>query len=621
MKKFTLAVATLFLLFMSACGPAGKKNAPEVEGTVTPAPATSPATKPEADKAKGSAFSAKDYDDVGDFVRVKNRNPQPTVQTDSKKETQPSEVMQAPEYIVTKTKTYPLKRERLKLRDVKYRLDSSGQTLSLLGEVVFDKEQVRPFELEGVVEKGLVSLVVKDQRSDLKNVLKARGTCFSNNEDSAANCKEFYVDFYYFDRGVIYTDQIIPKQLVENIYKEIQQNQTAESDESGFADEVTAGAEVIEGQAQEDENDPSEAPLQEALDSELQPGGYFAGNTGQDIAELFPQLVGPQVAPQPVAPKKAAAAVAPKQALTKPAQPKQALTKPPPKAVLVAPPARPSVVVVRPDQPLGQRPNPELPSVPLTRAQDIINPNMFEVAGRPENQAIGRVDAGRLKNPTSLMDLINKLGPTYPIQVFDRVISQRKFFGTWDLVVLIQKMVQWVKQSFPGQYVSVGNVAKQVGGRTSSGQISHQNGLDADIAYLTTDRKPSKMNYVVDFAKDQVRSDFLIEKQWALFKKIHASQAVDIIIVDPVIKIALCKKAVALGEFKNPESRRTAIKVLSRMYSDQKYRFRKQNGKRVYTRNKMHANHFHLRIKCGGHHRQCYQYRVADQPMGCEIKN
>lgn len=613
-------MATLFLLIMSSCGPAGKKNASEAEGTLAPAPAVSSAAKTETSEVKEPAFSAKDYDDVGDFVRVKNRNPQPMMQKDLKKETQPSAVVQAPEYIVTKTKTYPLKRERLKLRDVKYRLDSSGQTLSLLGEVVFDKEQVRPFELEGVVEKGLVSLVVKDQNSELKNVLKARGTCFSNSEDSVANCKDFYVDFYYFDRGVIYTDQIIPKQLVENIYQDIHQNQAADGDETGFADEVTAGAEVVESDVQEDESDPSEAPLQEALDSELQPGGYFAGNTGQDIAELFPQLLGPQVSPKPEPPKKPTAAAKP--AVTKPTLSKPAPKSPPPRlapgqpappttrGTLVAPPARPSVVVVRPD----------LTSVPLTRSQDIINPNMFEVAGRPENQAIGRVDAGRLKNATSLMDLINRLGPTYPIQVFDRVLSQKKFFGTWDLVVLIQKMVQWVKQNFPGQYVSVGNVAKQVGGRTSSGQISHQNGLDADIAYLTTDRKPSKMNYVVDFAKDQVRSDFLIEKQWALFKKIHASQAVDIIIVDPVIKIALCKKAVQMGEFKNPESRRTAIKVLSRMYSDQKYRFRKQNGKRVYSRNKMHANHFHLRIKCGGHHRQCYQYRVADQPMSCDIK-
>jgi len=654
MKKFTLALGALSILFISSCGPASKKSSPTSVGAAK-ADADAGNKQDSPNSSPADVFSPKDYDDVGDFVRVKNRDSEnasgaqasegsgngsgSTSSSTNNSDPNPgansgtanASLDVAHEYVVTGGKSYPLKRERLQLRSVKYNFDIQSKILSLQGDVIFNGENGRPFQMEGAVEKGLVNLVIKDSKSELKSIFKARATCFAKTEESDLECKEFYVDFYYLNGGVLYTDQLIPKAVVQNIQIDIQQNQSGKDQDSGFTNEPTEGAEVIVNQDEADDQE-SEAPIEESVDSDIQPGGYFSGNTSQDVADLFPQLVKPAApAVKPGATTKPGSPAKPEAVKPSPVKPSSPQTggggkpapvkpapKPKPSVPVVAPePVRPPVVVV-PAKP-QQGGNPDNPSLPITTGNEIINPNMFEVAGRPENQAVGRVDAGSIKKSTSLVDLFNKMGPSSALQIFGRVVNERKFFGTWDMVVLIQKMVQWVGQSLPGQFISVGNVAKQLGGKTAGGQISHQNGLDADIAYFRTEKKPSKMNYVVDFAKDKVLGDFLIEKQWALFKKIYASKAVDIIIVDPVVKIALCKKAVALGEFKTSQGKELATKVLNRLYSDQKFRYSRKNGRRVYTRNKMHANHFHLRIKCGGHHRQCYQYKIADQGLGCKI--
>lgn len=218
---------------------------------------------------------------------------------------------------------------------------------------------------------------------------------------------------------------------------------------------------------------------------------------------------------------------------------------------------------------------------------------------RPVNQAVGGVGGayglGSLKNATSLMEIYNRLGRTSGFQILSP--EKNRHYGTWDMIKLIEKMGSWVRDNIPGQVLSIGNISTQFGG-VQEGHVSHQNGLDVDIAYFTS--TTTRMAKVVNVSNKQMSPDLRIDDQFKLFKQLVGSEIVEMILVHPAIKKALCQRAMETGEIKTGDEKNLATRTL----------------KRIYTAND-HDDHFHLRIECSSFDRTCSPIHLPDQALGC----
>jgi len=60
------------------------------------------------------------------------------------------------------------------------------------------------------------------------------------------------------------------------------------------------------------------------------------------------------------------------------------------------------------------------------------------------------------------------------------------FYGTWELVQLVERVAYRVHQRLPGARLSVGELSRRTGGRLA-GHASHQNGRDVDLSFYMTD--------------------------------------------------------------------------------------------------------------------------------------
>src|SRR5690606_16006049 len=60
------------------------------------------------------------------------------------------------------------------------------------------------------------------------------------------------------------------------------------------------------------------------------------------------------------------------------------------------------------------------------------------------------------------------------------------FYGTWELVQLLERAAYRVARRVPGAKLSVGELSRE-GGGLLAGHDSHQNGRDADIAFYMLD--------------------------------------------------------------------------------------------------------------------------------------
>ncbi len=445
--------------------------------------------------------------------------------------------------ITLNKKEYKVERERLSFSKVTY--DFKDGQMTLRGQLLFNTQNEN-FEMSGKTKNGLVDLIVTDSKSALAEKLKARATCYSlSSNENGTQCGNFFIDFYYLDQGTFYTEQLIPKQEASSEKKNDQDKEAKEISPETKESAATAEA-VTEGQT-----------------------GYFVGDASKDIVELFPLIS--QETQEPAPP--------PQKSPTPPASPK--------------PPLKPPVTTPR----VPVNPPASLPPKPTATKPK---------QGRPVNQAIGGLGGnqgdGRLQNASSLLEVFNRLGRTSGFQLLNT--DSEKYFGTWDMIQLIQKMGLWVRDHVPGQVLSVGNITSRHGG-PQRGQVSHQNGLDADIAYFT----PSQtMEAVVDIKSNKLNSNILLDDQWKLFKQLISTEMVNIIIVDPTVKKSICQRAVKLGEINSPNDNNLGARTLKRLYVDEGH-------------DRQHSNHFHVRIWCSSFDRACKPQdpEINDQDLGCDL--
>lgn len=146
----------------------------------------------------------------------------------------------------------------------------------------------------------------------------------------------------------------------------------------------------------------------------------------------------------------------------------------------------------------------------------------------------------------------------------------------------------------------IGDISSQFGGPISSRHKSHENGLDADIPYIGSD----KFEKMLD-ENGHIRNDFEFRKNWQ-FWRIVASQrlyqdgeqitVLSRIFVNPSIKSGLCAWA-----------KRTGI-IGNALDADILRRIRPWDG---------HDKHFHMRLRCSPHYPACRNQVEPPRGTGC----
>lgn len=79
-----------------------------------------------------------------------------------------------------------------------------------------------------------------------------------------------------------------------------------------------------------------------------------------------------------------------------------------------------------------------------------------------------------------------RLKPSEYVRYLGEYAESGNFYGTWEIIQLIERSARRVAFRLPGARLSVGELSKKNGGRIA-GHHSHQNGRDVDIGfYITT---------------------------------------------------------------------------------------------------------------------------------------
>ncbi len=205
-------------------------------------------------------------------------------------------------------------------------------------------------------------------------------------------------------------------------------------------------------------------------------------------------------------------------------------------------------------------------------------------------KATGYYSAGSLINPVDLLGLRSP----HILLLFPQ---RKRTFATTEMIQLIEALaLRTLQRGF--ERLQLGDLSNFRGGK-AEGHGSHQNGLDADIVYLSQHRreqvpgKPYWSEWFVD--KGLVTKNFDLQRNWEAVKWLSRQPLVQRIFVDGAIKDALCRHARLRGEL-GSETR--TLRILSR-------------------ENSVHKTHFHLRLSCPPGHTRCLAQPPPASGPGC----
>ncbi|MBL7556216.1 MAG: penicillin-insensitive murein endopeptidase [Bdellovibrionaceae bacterium] len=229
LSRIKYLIYLLILAYLAACGRNFKTLDPAtVKALETPAASgdsSDPAKSTDGTGKKEPVAAVSDlwvqeipakYDDVGDFFRVK--------EVPGLKKEQVLDSM--PMGGGANNKTLKLIRGKLRLSKVSHHFDSATNQLEVKGDVVLNDGNPLAFVLVGPIGNGEIPLNIKDSKSAIKDVFRAKAVCSASSsvneenvqENSADFCRRLSIDFYYRHQDTFYTDQLISKDI---LYSEI----------------------------------------------------------------------------------------------------------------------------------------------------------------------------------------------------------------------------------------------------------------------------------------------------------------------------------------------------------------------------------------------------------------
>lgn len=262
------------------------------------------------------------------------------------------------------------------------------------------------------------------------------------------------------------------------------------------------------------------------------------------------------------------------------------------------------VAVIAPDEtkpdsktpvaPKADAPKTETPK-PTTPAPTTSAPSTTQRRDSDRDQAVGMAARGTLEHPSSLMESMRKGEAPAVTLIYP---SRERFYGTWEMIDTVEKISNYMRQSvLPGYTMAIGDISQKSGGQlVGSAHKSHQNGLDADIAYPMANTHELSFTDLV--TSGRVSQALRLKETFQLFEYAQKNlRNVDRIFVDVKIKKALCDMSSQQGMIASGR----ATEVLRRL--------RPADG---------HDNHFHLRIRCSPQQPRCRMMAEPAAGTGCE---
>ena len=208
------------------------------------------------------------------------------------------------------------------------------------------------------------------------------------------------------------------------------------------------------------------------------------------------------------------------------------------------------------------------------------------------SEAIGYYSSGKLKGADSIIDRGTPIHKLF--------MQRGRFFGTDTMFETISDAADFVRNQYPdAELLQVGDIANETGGALRE-HGSHQNGLDADIVYLTKNKKLQSQNapfWQEEFVKNGVVTANLdIERNLELFKYLVHNQPVERIFIDVAIKKVFCEYAKNNDLLKDEQIAETL--------------------RRLRTES-LHTNHFHMRLVCPKTDTACRSQAPVPPGTGC----
>jgi penicillin-insensitive murein endopeptidase len=182
-----------------------------------------------------------------------------------------------------------------------------------------------------------------------------------------------------------------------------------------------------------------------------------------------------------------------------------------------------------------------------------------------------------------------KLKPSANLRYVTEYASTGHFYGTWQLVQLLERVAQRVALKLPGARMSVGELSAQNGGNLP-GHASHESGRDADLGFYMLDAK--KRSYdAFAFANfdDHGRGrspnrglSFDVARNWELVSRLVTDGDARV----QYVFVAQGLKSLLLAEGRRQNAPKSVLERVSRALVPPRERH-------------PHGNHFHVRIYCG----------------------
>jgi len=224
------------------------------------------------------------------------------------------------------------------------------------------------------------------------------------------------------------------------------------------------------------------------------------------------------------------------------------------------------------------------PDAPLLPDLDPLVARFGREAPAGASHSVGTAQNGRLQGATPLAD-------TPSLRILPATRSRGFYFGTAELVALLQRSADAVTSEHPGSVLRVGNLSTQTGGDIPP-SVSHNSGRDADVAFFATDRSGIQVptGSLVHFSDygiadsppaDAGRLEFDTARNWTLVRQWLS---------DPVVVVQWIFVSVPL--------RNRLLDFALRKGEPESLRLRAQRTLVQPRDSSPHADHFHLRIAC-----------------------
>jgi penicillin-insensitive murein DD-endopeptidase len=182
-----------------------------------------------------------------------------------------------------------------------------------------------------------------------------------------------------------------------------------------------------------------------------------------------------------------------------------------------------------------------------------------------------------------------KLQPNAHLRYVPEYAASAHFYGTWQLVQLLERVAQRVAVKLPGARMSVGELSALSGGNLP-GHASHESGRDVDVGFFMLDAKKRPYDAFAfanfdDRGRGQKPSEglsFDLPRNWELVSRLVTDGDARV----QYVFVAQGLKSLLLQEGKRQGASKVVLERVARALVPPRERH-------------PHGNHFHVRIYCG----------------------